>query len=511
MNRRAVSVLTLGLLSLGCEGGGFPVGTVERALTGVTLKPSTTAHKPGPVAIHGDRVVLGSTTSQGKVGFVFVRTKSGWTQEAKLTAKIKGSPFWGVGSWVDIYGDTLGMGLPADDFVHVYQRGASGWGGLVKIPNPATNMYSGGFGHAVAIDGNEMVVGNPSERNKFTKVGGAWSFSRSGTTWSSGTKVPSPNGAHSYSEYGHSVAVDGVHVVVGAPKHGIVSYTGTAYVFKAGTYDGSLQYGLGFYDFGGMSVGVSGGAVIMGVPGNGPKGTYPGEVRVFEDVGYWKQSDSLTASDGAAKDALGDAAAIEGNYVVAGAPNKGKGAAYIFLRSGTTWKQQHKLTSPDALEKKFGSFLDISGDSVVVSGTNAAHVFVIPGFKCSLHSQCKTGYCKGGKCAASPDGGLDHGLTPDQSAPDQFATDQVLPDQVLPDQFTPDQFAPDQSHDSRARDVGQIPDLRQELGPTPGSEGVDEAGEGCSCDLGNAMGAPPWLLIVGAALLRARRRPQASR
>jgi len=56
----------------------------------------------------------------------------------------------------------------------------------------------------------------------------------------------------------------------------------------------------------------------------------------------------LLASDGAALDVFGGSVAIDGNTAVVGAEgdDSGSGSAYVFVRSGTTWSQQAKLTGP---------------------------------------------------------------------------------------------------------------------------------------------------------------------
>src|SRR6516225_3417515 len=54
----------------------------------------------------------------------------------------------------------------------------------------------------------------------------------------------------------------------------------------------------------------------------------------------------LTAADGAPGDIFGFSVALSGRTAVVGAPfkNSNNGAAYVFVRSGTTWSQQAKLT-----------------------------------------------------------------------------------------------------------------------------------------------------------------------
>src|SRR5206468_3735868 len=74
----------------------------------------------------------------------------------------------------------------------------------------------------------------------------------------------------------------------------------------------------------------------------------------------WVQQTELTASDGASGDPFGDqfgsSVAVSGGTAIVGAPtrtvfgNPERGAAYIFVQSGTTWIQQAELTASDGGE-----------------------------------------------------------------------------------------------------------------------------------------------------------------
>ena len=61
----------------------------------------------------------------------------------------------------------------------------------------------------------------------------------------------------------------------------------------------------------------------------------------------------LTASDGAKEDYFGISVSVDGDTVVVGAPGDDRrrvldsGSAYVFVRSGTNWILQAKLTASD--------------------------------------------------------------------------------------------------------------------------------------------------------------------
>ena len=101
----------------------------------------------------------------------------------------------------------------------------------------------------------------------------------------------------------------------------------------------------------------------------------------------------LTASDAAAVDYFGVSVSVSGDYAVVGAPGDDDagsgwtGSAYIFVRSGTTWTQQQKLTASDAASGDiFGSSVSVSGGYAMVgapynddggSASGSAYVFVM--------------------------------------------------------------------------------------------------------------------------------------
>src|SRR5262249_35599196 len=99
------------------------------------------------------------------------------------------------------------------------------------------------------------------------------------------------------------------------------------------------------------------------------------------------QQAKLTAGDAAEADSFGASVAIDGATAVIGAPNDDTdagidaGSAYVFVRSGTSWSQQAKLTGSSAQAGDiFGAAVGISGGtgqrggSETVSGRGAPPV-----------------------------------------------------------------------------------------------------------------------------------------
>jgi len=134
----------------------------------------------------------------------------------------------------------------------------------------------------------------------------------------------------------------------------------------------------------GVSVAISGSTAVVG---DSFKNSQTGAAYVFVRSGTaWSQQARLTASDPAKDSVFGDSVAVSGSTVVVGA-NHGAGsdtgAAYMFVRSGTAWSQQAKLTASDGVSRDFfGGSVAISRSTAVMgadgnnSATGAAYVFV---------------------------------------------------------------------------------------------------------------------------------------
>jgi hypothetical protein len=79
-----------------------------------------------------------------------------------------------------------------------------------------------------------------------------------------------------------------------------------------------------------------------------------------------EQEAKLLASDGEMSDQFGWSVAISGDTAVVGAfaDDQAAGSAYVFVRSGTVWTEQAKLTVSDASsDDRFGWSVALDGDT----------------------------------------------------------------------------------------------------------------------------------------------------
>jgi hypothetical protein len=122
-------------------------------------------------------------------------------------------------------------------------------------------------------------------------------------------------------------------------------------------------------------VALSGDTALVGATGD-DVGTNAdqGSAYVFVRNGTaWSLQQKLTAADGAAGDEFGVSVALSGDTALVGADwddvgaNANQGSVYVFVRSGTTWTQQAILTATDGTaDDQFGTSVALSGDTALV-------------------------------------------------------------------------------------------------------------------------------------------------
>ncbi|MBI4750747.1 MAG: FG-GAP repeat protein [Acidobacteria bacterium] len=323
------------------------------------------------VAISGETAVIGAigdtvgaNGSQGSA-YVFVRSGTAWSQQQKLTAADgAASDLFGISVAID--GDTVVVGTRGDDVgananqgsAYVFVRSGTTWAQQQKL-TASDGAANDNFGQSVAINSNTVVVGaNLDDVGASGNRGSAYVFVRTGTIWTQQQQLTAAGGADN-DQFGSSVAISGDTVVVGAFQVDVSGRfdQGSAYVFvRSGTTWSQQQQltasdGAGA-DLFGVSVAISGETVVVGAPQADVSGrSSQGAAYVFVRSGtVWSQQQKLTASDGAANDDFGRSVAISGETVVAGSRqddvggNGNQGSAYVFVRTGSVWVQQQQLS-----------------------------------------------------------------------------------------------------------------------------------------------------------------------
>ena len=191
--------------------------------------------------------------------------------------------------------------------------------------------------------------------------------------------------------FGRATDVDGSTAVVGASVED--SQRGAAYVFVKNGSTWQLQQRLTASDAAptsqfGTDVAVSGNTIVVGARvATLPGGSSQGAAYVFVRNGTtWTEQAKLTASDAASNANFGWAVGIDGNTIVVGSNTTSlqAGRAYVFERTGTTWSETIIPSPSGQSNGLFGSSVDVSGDTVCVgaqgvSGGGAGYIFTRPG------------------------------------------------------------------------------------------------------------------------------------
>ncbi len=265
------------------------------------------------VAISGDTMVVGAVlddvgADNAGSAYVFVRSAGAWSEQQKLTASdgIAGDQF---GGRVAIDGDSIVVGARSHDAganvdqgsAYVFVRSAGVWSEQQKLTASDGAAFEE-FGSSVAIGGDTVIVGD--EGDGFGQ-GSAFVFTRSGGIWSEHQKLTAGDGSR---QFGHSVAMDGDALVVGAigDTVGTNVAQGSAYVFarSAGAWSEQQKLTAGdgsSGDFFGHSVAINGATVVVGAEADDVSGNpFRGSAYVFvHDGAVWSEQQKLTASDGA--------------------------------------------------------------------------------------------------------------------------------------------------------------------------------------------------------------------
>ncbi len=203
--------------------------------------------------------------------------------------------------------------------------------------------------------------------------------------WALREVIPAPNGATG-GQFGAAVAIGGWGdlIVVGAPGG-----AGHVYAYHyAPTNNSPVEWVLQAEvtpanplpnDHFGTALAFSGDTLVIGAPGDVTSSS--GRAYVFIRIGpTWSEQAKLQASNGDFGDRFGEAVAIYGDTIVIGARGEasgsnsnpadnsapGRGAAYVFTRTGGVWSQQAYLKPPGSGGVGFGTSVGMHGDTLVV-------------------------------------------------------------------------------------------------------------------------------------------------
>ncbi len=350
------------------------------------------------VAIDGDLLVLGAmgndaTGSDGGAAYVYRRSPLGqWNLEQKLYPAVAATSD-SFGHSVAISGETIIVGASHDDHsgstdigsATIFVHGPAGW--VVQATLLPTGTGSLTYaGAAVAIEGDTAVLGGIGYNGD---RGAAWVFHRNGSLWSQEAMVTAPNAAAG-DNFGYSLALDGNTLIVGAPTNNPngIDNAGAGYVFVRGGTGWSWQATLVASDpeaggYLGTGAAIDGDTILLGAYGDNATTEDSGAAYVYVRSGStWTQQVKLFGLGSPGVMWFGFAVAIEGDVAAVGAPlddlpAQDSGSVFVFDRTGSNWMQRsYPLPSPsgDGLSN-FGSRVAIDGSTILVTApVDGTHV-----------------------------------------------------------------------------------------------------------------------------------------
>ncbi len=385
------------------RGARYPLRIDPFIQQGAKLAPSDESTRGGSfgfsvaLSADGDTALIGGPEDGEGVGaaWVFTRSGSSWSQQGpKLLASGEaGRGGFGVSVVLSADGDTALIGSPNEGLgsAWVFTRAGSTWSQQgPKLTGTGQVESYGQFGASVALsaDGDTALIGGSGDHGL---VGAAWVFTRSGSTWAQQGPKLVASGESGRAQFGLSVALseDGKTALIGGPGDvaGDVDGVGAAWVFTRSGSTWSQQARLtGEGESGGalfgwsVTLGGDGETALIGGPDDSSS---LGAAWMFTRSGSsWSQQGSkLTSSEENPAQQFGWSVALSADASTAliGGPYEGSfiGAAWVFVRSGSTWSQQGpKLTGAGEVGGGyFGQSVALSadGETALIGGSYDNH------------------------------------------------------------------------------------------------------------------------------------------
>lgn len=267
------------------------------------------------------------------------------------------------------------------DTVYIYEKINGSWTYRTKLTqsDPAPGD---GFGRAVAIAGDYLLVGAPHRNNQ---AGAVYAFTRSGNNWIQ-TAILTPTVPVSGSYFGASISIGGVYALIGAPRQsGGGVQRGAVYSFSRNisTWTQTQQLlGISGLEGFGESIDVSGAQALVGAPNSAYNGVnWSGIAYYFKRTGtVWVPEDTIYNSNPEENDKFGYAVAVNestgwafiskpGHFGVGA--NTGQVITYSLGGNLSKWAI---LTSPTEYQESipnFGSSLSVYNDYLLIGAPGA--------------------------------------------------------------------------------------------------------------------------------------------
>lgn len=164
-------------------------------------------------------------------------------------------------------------------------------------------------------------------------------------------------------------------------------------------------------DYFGEAAAIDGDTLVASKTGFDLYTMFSGSVIVFErERSGWTEVAELIASDAQDSDHFGDSVDIEGDTIVVGASDQDnggvfsarQGAVYVFTRTVSGWVESAKLVPAGIQDDEFlGTSVRIAGDTIVAGAPNPD---VLGGGSVYIWTRVRAGWVESGKLTAPDDG-----------------------------------------------------------------------------------------------------------
>lgn len=298
--------------------------------------------------------------------------------ETKLTASDNQEQLrFGTSVAIDTGIAAVGAPGPTNGSVYTYALVGTNWVQTQKLTDPAPPCHDGDrFGESVALQNDILVVGQPIGCEADQVAGQVFIYRLVGGTWVlQQTIAQTAPTQFAIDGFGASVAISGNTIAVSNPQDPTGPGRGTVTIFTNNGTSWNFQAqvaaptGTPLADFG-SAVAIDANTLLVGASGQGMFGA----AYVFVRTGTtWTLQQMLTPSNPHSADEFGEAVALQGDTAVVGAPGLTSpllgGAAFVFHRSGSTWSPTQELQAADGVTNSalaFGSSISILNGTMVV-------------------------------------------------------------------------------------------------------------------------------------------------
>ena len=338
------------------------------------------------VAIDGQTIVVGAPEDDHSGGTdagsatVYVRDASGWSVQQQLLASDAEAED-AFGSSVTLCGDTVLVGAPEEDSVepdagavYVFVRSGSTWSEEAKLLAP-DGRSGDRFGTAVALDDDTALIGAPFDQTLGgIESGSAYVFVRNDSNWNFQEKFTD---TWANVRFGRALDIDGDRALI-TKRNTVVSLNHTVHSYVRVNGQWSLEHRFRFSssaeDFG-ASVHYADGLALIGAPGadDACQSCNSGAAYLLRFNGdVWRQQARFSLPTPALGDRVGAAVVLAGSQALLGAPGddgaaSDAGSVHVanLVPSGLSTIEEIDLSDISAIAG--GDSVGVSGDTVVVA------------------------------------------------------------------------------------------------------------------------------------------------